>query len=73
MHDRGTADVLGIPISAVDYDAAVKRIVAAARDRRPMAVSALAVHGLMTGVLDPVPRYRLNRFELLLPDGPPGR
>ncbi len=73
MHDRGTADVLGIPISAVDYDAAVERIVAAARDRRPMAVSALAVHGLMTGVLDPVQRYRLNRFDLLVPDGQPVR
>ena len=73
MHDRGTADVLGIPISAVDYDAAVERIVAAARDRRPMAVSALAVHGLMTGVLDPVQRYRLDRFDLLVPDGQPVR
>jgi hypothetical protein len=71
--DRGTADVLGSRIAAVDYDAAVERIMAAARDRRPLAVSALAVHGLMTGVLDPVHRYRLNAFDLLVPDGQPVR
>ena len=73
MLDRGTADVLGIPIAAVDYDAAVERIVSAARGRQPMAVSALAVHGLMTGVLDPVQRYRLNHLDLLVPDGQPVR
>lgn len=73
MLDRGTADVLGIPIAAVDYDAVVERIVSAARRRQPMAVSALAVHGLMTGVLDPVQRYRLNHLDLLVPDGQPVR
>jgi exopolysaccharide biosynthesis WecB/TagA/CpsF family protein len=71
--DRGTADVLGFPVAAIDYEAAVERIVAAARGRQPMAVSALAVHGLMTGALDPVHRYRLNHFDLLVPDGQPVR
>src|SRR5437870_29630 len=73
MIDRGKHNVLGIRIDAVDYDAAVERIASAARAGRPMAVSALAVHGLMTGVLDPVHRYRLNRFDLLVPDGQPVR
>jgi exopolysaccharide biosynthesis WecB/TagA/CpsF family protein len=38
-----------------------------------MAVSALAVHGVMTGVLDRAHRHRLNDFELILPDGQPVR
>src|SRR5205823_13604830 len=46
---------------------------AAARERRPLAVSALAVHGVMTGVLDREHRYRLNHFDLLVPDGQPVR
>lgn len=73
MREHRTGDVLGIPIAAVDYAAAVDRITEAARQRRPMTVSALAVHGLMTGVLDPVHRYRLAQFDLLTPDGQPVR
>lgn len=73
MIDRGKRDVLGIGIDAVDYEAAVERIFRAARDRRPCAVSALAVHGVMTGVLDRTHRHRLNAFEMLVPDGQPVR
>lgn len=73
MIDHGRHNVLGIRIDAVDFDAALDKIFAAAREERPLAVSALAVHGLMTGVLDPVHRYRLNRLDLLTPDGQPVR
>lgn len=73
MVDQGKHNILGIRIDAVDYEAAVGRIIDAARAGRPLAVSALAVHGLMTGVLDTVHRYRLNRFDLLVPDGQPVR
>ena len=73
MIDRGKRNILGVRIDAVDYEAAVDRIVTAARDGRPLAVSALAVHGLMTGVLDETHRYRLNCFDLLVPDGQPIR
>ena len=73
MIDRGKHNVLGVRIDAVDYEAAVERVIAAARDRRPLTVSALAVHGVMTGVLDRVHRHRLNRFDLLVPDGQPVR
>jgi exopolysaccharide biosynthesis WecB/TagA/CpsF family protein len=73
MIDHGRYNVLGIRIDAVDFDAALDKIFSAAREGRPMAVSALAVHGLMTGVLDPVHRYRLNRLDLLTPDGQPVR
>jgi exopolysaccharide biosynthesis WecB/TagA/CpsF family protein len=73
MIDRGRHNVLGVRISAVDYDAAVEQVIVAARSARPLTVSALAVHGLMTGVLDPVQRHRLNNFDLLVPDGQPVR
>lgn len=73
MRDLGKRNVLGVLVDAVDYDAAVQRVVAAARDRRAFAVSALAVHGVMTGVADRVHRYRLNHFDLVTPDGQPVR
>jgi exopolysaccharide biosynthesis WecB/TagA/CpsF family protein len=57
----------------VDYEAAVDRIITAARNRQSMSVSALAVHGVMTGVLDEAHRYRLNHFDLIVPDGQPVR
>jgi len=73
MHNAGKRNVLGILIDAVDYDHAVETILDAARERRCAAVSALAVHGLMTGVLDREQKFRLNRFDLLVPDGQPVR
>ena len=48
-------------------------MIQAARESRRLAVSALAVHGLMTGVLDPQHKYRLNHLDLLVPDGQPVR
>jgi len=73
MLNRGKRNVLGILMDAVDYEAAVDFVLAAARDRRGAAISALAVHGVMTGVLDREHQYRLNRFDLLVPDGQPVR
>ena len=60
-------------VDAVDYEAAVERIITAAKQRQPMTVSALAVHGVMTGVLDDTHRYRLNHLDLVVPDGQPVR
>jgi exopolysaccharide biosynthesis WecB/TagA/CpsF family protein len=66
-------NLLGILISAVDYESAVSAIMAAAHEGRGFAVSALAVHGVMTGVLSPQHRYRLNSLDLVTPDGQPVR
>jgi exopolysaccharide biosynthesis WecB/TagA/CpsF family protein len=71
--NNGKRSILGILIDAVDYEAVVYRVLHAARERRPMTVSALAVHGLMTGVLDSEHKYRLNHLDLLVPDGQPVR
>src|SRR6201997_3698816 len=73
MIDRGKKSVLGIMVDAVDYDAALVRIFRAAGEQRPYAVSALAVHGVMTGVECEEHKYRLNSFELIVPDGQPVR
>jgi len=73
MIDRGKHNLLGIHVSAVDYEAAVAKIVDAAQQRQPFAVSALAVHGVMTGATDSTHRHRLNGLELIVPDGQPVR
>lgn len=73
MIDLGKRSVLGVMVDAVDYEAAVARIIAAAEECRPYSVTALAVHGVMTGVDDPEHLYRLNHFDLVTPDGQPVR
>lgn len=73
MINRGKRSVLGVNVNVVDYEAAVAQIITAAQLRRPLAVSALAVHGVMTGALDPTHMFRLNRFDLTTPDGQPVR
>jgi N-acetylglucosaminyldiphosphoundecaprenol N-acetyl-beta-D-mannosaminyltransferase len=71
--DRGKQNVLGVRVDAVDYEAAVHKIITAAHQGKKLSVSALAVHGVMTGVLDETHRYRLNRLDLVCPDGQPVR
>lgn len=73
MIDLGKQNVLGVMVDAVDYEAAVARILAAARTRVPYSCTALAVHGVMTGVLDGEQRHRLNALDLVTPDGQPVR
>lgn len=73
MLDRGRHNVLGVRIDAVDYEAAIRRVLVAAREGRRCTVSALAVHGVMTGARDPEHRYRLNHLDLVVPDGQPVR
>ncbi len=73
MLNAGKRNVLGILMSITDYEGAVDFIVRAARARQGAAISALAVHGLMTGVFDREQKYRLNHFDLLVPDGQPVR
>lgn len=73
MIDLGKHSVLGINVDAIDYDAAVDRIIRAGQNRTRMSVTALAVHGVMTGVHDQDHKYRLNQFDLVCPDGQPVR
>lgn len=73
MIARGKRNLLGVLVDVVDYEAATEQVVAAALERRPFALTALAVHGVMTGVLDPAHNARLNSFDLVTPDGQPVR
>lgn len=70
---RKKCGILGVLIDSIDYDSVTNRIVQAARERRSLSVSALAVHGVMTGVLDPEHRFRLNHLDIVVPDGQPVR
>jgi N-acetylglucosaminyldiphosphoundecaprenol N-acetyl-beta-D-mannosaminyltransferase len=65
--------VLGVLVDATTYQDATSQIINAAIDGRGYSVSALAVHGVMTGVQDPTHRARLNDFDLITPDGQPVR
>jgi len=47
--DGGRESVLGVLVNAVDYEAAVEKVIRAARARVALRVSALAVHGVLTG------------------------
>jgi exopolysaccharide biosynthesis WecB/TagA/CpsF family protein len=73
MRNAGKRNILGILINAVDYEGAEEAVIRAARDKRSLSVSAIAVHGLMTGVFDREQKFRLNQFDLLVPDGQPVR
>ncbi|MGA0199497.1 MAG: WecB/TagA/CpsF family glycosyltransferase [Prochlorotrichaceae cyanobacterium] len=73
MIDKGKYNILGVLVNAIDYEEAVSRIIHSAKERQGLSVSALAVHGIMTGVLDNVHRFRLNHIDLICPDGQPVR
>lgn len=73
MRPSGKHNLIGVLVDAVDYDRAVASILTAAERRRGYAVTALAVHGVMTGVQDEAHRQRLNQFDLVTPDGQPVR
>ena len=73
MIDRGKRSILGVGVSVIDYEAAVERVVRAAQEKKPFAVTAQPVHGIMIGARDAEHRYRLNNFDLLTPDGQPVR
>jgi UDP-N-acetyl-D-mannosaminuronic acid transferase (WecB/TagA/CpsF family) len=65
--------ILGVHINATDYTKATDAIVDAAKRKRTFGASAMAVHGVMTGVTSAVHRGRLNSLEYLVPDGQPVR
>jgi N-acetylglucosaminyldiphosphoundecaprenol N-acetyl-beta-D-mannosaminyltransferase len=73
MRDSCKRNVLGIMMDAVDYQMALDFVFEAAEEKRGSAISALAVHGLMTGTINREQKFRLNHFDLLVPDGQPVR
>jgi N-acetylglucosaminyldiphosphoundecaprenol N-acetyl-beta-D-mannosaminyltransferase len=66
-------NVMGVLVDATDYERVVHEVIGAAKSARPCAVTALAVHGVMTGVKDATHRHRLNKIDIVTPDGQPVR
>ena len=73
MSSKAKNNILGVLVDGTDSFSARDMILQAGRQRRPFSVSALAVHGVMTGVLDPEHLYRLNQLDLVVADGQPVR
>jgi N-acetylglucosaminyldiphosphoundecaprenol N-acetyl-beta-D-mannosaminyltransferase len=73
VRDSCKRNILGIMMDAMDYQMALDFVFEAAGQKRGSAISALAVHGLMTGTINREQKFRLNHFDLLLPDGQPVR
>lgn len=72
-HQRHTTDVIGVGVDDVDLAEATEAVIGAARQRQPLGVSALAVHGVVTAHDDEVVRRRVNELELVVADGQPVR
>jgi exopolysaccharide biosynthesis WecB/TagA/CpsF family protein len=73
MINAGKKNLIGVLVDAVDYETVVARVINSALIRQGLVVSPLAVHGVMTGVLDKQHRYRLNHLDMVVPDGQPVR
>jgi N-acetylglucosaminyldiphosphoundecaprenol N-acetyl-beta-D-mannosaminyltransferase len=73
MSEAGKKNILGVLVDGASLETATRRVIEAARRGDSFAVSALAVHGVMEGVLDSAHRYRLNHMELIVADGQPVR
>jgi N-acetylglucosaminyldiphosphoundecaprenol N-acetyl-beta-D-mannosaminyltransferase len=69
----GKYPILGVCISAVDYEYIVRTVIEAAQSGTVLTVTAMAVHGVMTGFFDSVHRRKLNGLDLVVPDGQPVR
>lgn len=66
-------NLFGVHISETCYDEAVDLIMEAARERRPMLVDHMPVHGLMEASQDPCLNEKMNHFDIVAPDGQPVR
>lgn len=73
MIDLGKKNILGVRVNAIDYEGALAQVIGAAHDAKPLSVAALAVHGVMTGALNATHASRLNKLDLVVPDGQPVR
>ncbi|MGD0901126.1 MAG: WecB/TagA/CpsF family glycosyltransferase [Thermoguttaceae bacterium] len=66
-------DLLGVRISATDYEEAANAILGAARRRQSAVASFHSVHALVAAAGDPQLRDAVNGFEIVAPDGQPVR
>lgn len=65
--------ILGVMISRTNYEAVVEKVILCAKRKECLAVTALAVHGIMEGFIDESFRKGLNEIHIVTPDGQPVR
>jgi len=65
--------LFGTEYSAVDYKTATNNIIHYAQQHKSYGVSALAVHGLITSILDPFLKGIIHNIQMIVPDGQPVR
>lgn len=78
IKDRETTSFQSYPLfvpkyADVDYESASDIIIENAARRNSFGVSALAVHGLMESVTNETLREKINKIDLIVPDGQPVR
>lgn len=66
-------DVLGVAVSATTYDECCDLLIAAAKRRIPAAASFHAVHAIVEAATSDVLKQKVNRFQIVAPDGQPVR
>lgn len=66
-------DLFGVLVSRTSYSEAVEVALAAARLRIPAVISCHAVHAIITASNDSELRAKVNRFDMITPDGQPVR
>ena len=63
--------IFGINYSVIDYEKASDYIIDAAKEQRSIAVSALAVHGLISSIRDRELYEKIKKIHMIVPDGQP--
>lgn len=66
-------NVIGVQVSATNYDEMLGVVMAAAERHQSACVSHLAVHGVVEASRDPAFRTMLDDFDIVAPDGHPVR
>ena len=66
-------DVLGVGVSATDYEQVIRLVLDAAAARRAATVAFMPVHSLVTAMRDSGFRDALRGFDVVAPDGQPVR
>src|SRR3954470_19704698 len=66
-------DVFGVQVSPTTYAEAVDRAIAAARARQSSVIACHAAHAIVTASNNPELRAKVNRFDMVTPDGQPVR
>lgn len=66
-------NIFGVNYSVTDYEQASNTIVEHAQKNTSFGVTALAVHGLMESYKSPDLKAKVNKIDLIVPDGQPVR